>query len=912
MSFSAVAPSSIDLQLFLAMPGNNALLMPDAPKFTILAVTEDYCSTSGKTKEELIGQGLCEAFPNPPDDADFTSQKKLYTSLEHTLLKKETHQLLFHRYDILNAEGSFEKHYWSAVNKPVLSNTGEVQYIIHSAIDVTGEVVASKRLETIKGFENAYDFFMAAPVIVGFVRSNDYVIELANEALLEVWGRQSDVIGKPLFEAIPELEEQGFKVLLDEVRTTGKTFSANEFPITLNRHGKEEVLYFDFIYKPFYENKTEHIATGVISVGHDVTAQVLAKRKIEESEAKYRTIFETMDQGFCVLEMIFDTDNQPMDYRFLETNPVFEKHTGLTDAVGKTARMLVPNLEQYWFELYGKVARTGEPLRFSEESKAMGRWFDVYAFRVGDNKSRKVALLFTDITKRRRTEEALRESEERFRSLADQSPMIVYLVEPNERATMSYFNTTWLQYTGQSFEEALGRSWDGIVHPDDVQGVLDAYVPAFENRESYTLPAVRLKRHDGEYRWHLFKGSPRYLPTGEFMGFVGIGLDIHEQKTAEEASKQSEARARLAIASAHLGTFEINVSEQTIVHSARTVEIVGLDPSKQWSYQAIIETVHPDDRPIRLRAHEEAKRTGKLFYEARVVHPDQSIRWIRLNGSLIQQQQQSMVIGTLMDITEEKKAAELLEQKVQDRTRELQQVNDQLKQFTYAASHDLQEPLRKISYFLDHLLVKLAPTLTEDSKKIAERIQHTTGRMRGLIDDLLAYSNTTLGITEFEAVPLAVTVEEVLDDLEATINEKGAVIKVEPLPTVKGDHRQLRQLFQNLISNALKYHKKGEAPLVQIRCQVISDVDENAIIPKDIRKEAFYKIEIKDNGIGFNPNDAERIFRIFQRLHGKAEFEGTGVGLAIVEKVVENHHGYIWAESNPGEGATFNLLLPVG
>jgi light-regulated signal transduction histidine kinase (bacteriophytochrome) len=284
---------------------------------------------------------------------------------------------------------------------------------------------------------------------------------------------------------------------------------------------------------------------------------------------------------------------------------------------------------------------------------------------------------------------------------------------------------------------------------------------------------------------------------------------------------------------------------------------------------------------------------------------------VRLSGRLIQQAGQQMMIGVIMDITEEKKAAELLEQKVEDRTRELKQVNDQLKQFTYAASHDLQEPLRKISYFLDHLMDKLAPTLTDDTKKITERIQHTTGRMRGLIDDLLAYSNTTLGIVGFEDVYLTDTVHGVLDDMEATIIEKRATVNVEPLPRVKGDHRQLRQLFHNLISNALKYHKKGEAPQVHIYSREVRIADVNSPIAKELREEVYHQIAVKDNGIGFDPDDAERIFRIFQRLHGKAEYEGTGVGLAIVEKVVENHHGYSWAESKAGEGSTFYVLLPV-
>jgi light-regulated signal transduction histidine kinase (bacteriophytochrome) len=252
-----------------------------------------------------------------------------------------------------------------------------------------------------------------------------------------------------------------------------------------------------------------------------------------------------------------------------------------------------------------------------------------------------------------------------------------------------------------------------------------------------------------------------------------------------------------------------------------------------------------------------------------------------------------------------------LEYKVEERTRELKRVNEQLKQFTYAASHDLQEPLRKISYFIGRLVNNLGPTLSEDNKMITERIQLTTGRMRMLIDDLLNYSNATTGLTAFGDVDLDEIVKDVLDDMEATLLQKGAAVYVQDLPTVKGDQRQLRQLFQNLISNALKYHKMTEAPNVKITWTQVIGADVDANIPPAFRGGVFYQLLVEDNGIGFDPENAERIFKLFQRLHGRAEYEGTGVGLAIVQKVVENHMGFIWAESTPGEGTVFKVLLPA-
>ncbi|HEY0059146.1 MAG TPA: PAS domain S-box protein, partial [Flavisolibacter sp.] len=553
-----------------------------------------------------------------------------------------------------------------------------------------------------------------------------------------------------------------------------------------------------------------------------------------------------------------------------------------------------------------------QPVRYIDESKALGKWFDVYAFPLGDPGSNTMAVFFTDITEQKRGEQEIRESEERFRKLADDSPMFVFIIDADPQAPVRYWNKTWLQYTGQSLDEAIGRAWNGILHPDDIAVVMTHYGPAFENRTSYLIPAVRVMGKDGAYRWHAFKGNPRYNSTDEFDGFVGVGFDIHEQKIAEEALQESEARSRLAIESARLGTYDIDIAKETILYSPRTAEIFGFDAGTQVPYHAFKDAIYPEDKPIRERAHQQAATTGALLYEVRIKTANQSVTWIRLNGKFqLKGGERRSLVGTVMDITEERKAAELLEQRIEERTGELKQVNDQLKQFSYSASHDLQEPLRKISFFLNTLVTNIGPTLGEENKKIVDRIQHTTGRMRSLIDDLLAYSNTTLGITGFQEVDLREVVSGVLDDMEAIVLAQGASIHVADLPALPGDERQLRQLFQNLVSNALKYQKKDIAAQVHITCSRVEGANIHPDISQTIRHETFHEIRVQDNGIGFDPDDAEKIFRIFHRLHGKGEYEGTGVGLAIVQKVVENHKGYIWAESSPGAGATFIVLLPV-
>jgi len=519
----------------------------------------------------------------------------------------------------------------------------------------------------------------------------------------------------------------------------------------------------------------------------------------------------------------------------------------------------------------------------------------------------------TETTEKVLAAREVQESERNLRNTILQAPVAMCILKGQD-FVVEIANERMFEIWGKESRDMLNKPiFEGLPEAKN-QGFEQLLTHVYTTGETVCpneVPATLPRKGKLELVYINFVYEPFRDGNGTITGVMAVAIDVSEQVYSRKKIEENEARTRLAIDSAHLGTFEIDVNKQTIIHSPRVAEIFGLDPAKQWPYQTLIDSAHKDDIEIRNKAHKTAGLTGELFYEMRIVLPDQSIRWIRLNGILINQVKSPCLIGIVLDITEEKKAAEFLEQRIEERTRELKQANDQLKQFTYAASHDLQEPLRKISFFIDRLLTGVGPSINEENKKIADRIQHTTKRMRGLIDDLLDYSNTTLGTMGFEEVDLNTIVHEVLDDMEATINEKEAIIDLDTLPRVKGDPRQLRQLFQNLVSNALKYHKKDEKPHVVIQSKVVKDMDFKRKLPAENSEVAFYEINVSDNGIGFDQADADRIFGLFHRLHGRAEYEGTGVGLAIVQKVVENHHGYIRAVSEPGKGATFNLLLPA-
>jgi PAS domain S-box-containing protein len=640
-----------------------------------------------------------------------------------------------------------------------------------------------------------------------------------------------------------------------------------------------------------------------------VAKQEKIEGQLEAANKELRFVTDTMPQ------LVWATDGDGNAYFF---NERWNGYTGLhlDELAGRGwLRTLHPNDIEKTIRAWALAVETGVGYELEYRVKRHDgayRWFLARGTAM-KNESGKIIKWYgttTDVHDQKKAEEDIIETNERFDLVAKATQDCIW--DWDLKTNLIWWNEGFKELFGYKDEdiEPTIDSWYKRVHPDDKERVVENIHQVIKGGKNWS-EEYRFLKKDKSYATVFDRGYALHNEEGVAIRMLGSMQDITSRKVAEDALKESEARTRLAVASAAMGTFEIDVDKQTIIHSRRAAEIFGLDPDKSWSYKNFLDAVIEEDQAIREKAHAIARETGSLLYEARLKLPDRTIRWIRLNGTLISQQGNNYLIGTALDITEEKEAASLLERKIEERTTELKIANEQLKQFSYAASHDLQEPLRKIHFFTERLMNGLGTEISEINQRYAGKISQAVSRMSNLINDLLDYSNSTLGNTSAIDVDLNKVVEEVMEDMEATIIETNAVIKKEDLPVIKGDPRQMKQLFQNLISNGIKYHKKEIAPLIQLSSRKIIGARYADRIPANSTDKFFHQIEVSDNGIGIAEEHLHQIFGIFKRLHGKAEYEGTGLGLAIVQKVVDNHQGQVWVESTVGVGATFNVVFPA-
>ncbi|MFN8310636.1 MAG: PAS domain S-box protein [Chitinophagales bacterium] len=872
-----------------------------------------------RPRAAVIGKPLLEIFP------------ELLKQKFPDLLKKvlETHQP--HRESeavaqIVN-EQEIREMFLDFEYAPFYAGNGNVTGVVVTVNDVTEKVLARKKLEeSEKQFRQLAD---SLPAMVWETDLNGKQL-FASKRWKEFTGLEpsdADSFEKMIH---PQDRDQVWKTWTDAM-TTGAVYSTE---LRL-KHKDGDYQWFMANGEPIKNEKGEILkwAGAFVNINEQKKSEHELKtafRKLEQNEERLNVVIDASELG--VWEWTFKNDKVVHSLRYssifghpnvpnLEHSQMLSqihpedmaiRNAAISEALTTgvlhyEARIYWPDKSLHWIEARGKV------------------FFD------GDQQAQHMIGTIRDITEEKNHQQELEESEQKFRLLADSMPQYIWTATPDGK--LNYFNRSVYTFSGFSEKDMEEKGWLEIVHPDDREENLKTWEAAIRSGNDF-LFEHRFRRHDGSYRWQLSRAIPQRDANGNIQMWVGTSTDIEEHKTfANELERQVEERTRqlqninteLAKSEERYHLMVGEVQDYAIIFLNRNGIVEnwnkGAQRIKGYKAEDIIgrsfeNFYSKEDRENGLpnKILERALATGRAAQEGWRVRNDGTLFWASTVLTALHDES-GQVIGfskVTRDLTRIKEAQDKIQLhagQLELKNKELEKKNAELQSFAYVSSHDLQEPLRKIQTFASRILDRESATMTENGKDYFRRMQDAANRMQTLIQDLLAYSRTNSAERKFERRQLSEIIDEVKSDLQVALTEKNGVVHLQDNIEVNVISFQFRQLFQNLIGNSLKFSRPGIVPVITITAELKrgSDLKIEGLSPKKV----YSHICISDNGIGFEMQYRDRIFEVFQRLHGRDEYSGTGIGLAIVKRIVDNHHGIINASGESGEGAQFDIYIPA-
>ena len=631
----------------------------------------------------------------------------------------------------------------------------------------------------------------------------------------------------------------------------------------------------------------------------DVTERRNVEAALRESEERYRRTFELAGSGLAQVDL---------EGRFMRVNRRLCEMFGYSEAqlVGMSVKDLSHPEDRDALDERRRKLIAGEVDTLHAEKRYLRKdgstiWLHIAIALERDASGEPLYAIsvLDEITKRKHAEEALRESEARYRSTFELAGSGIGHIGLDRKFIR--VNRRLCEILGYPEHELIGMTGRQISHPDDLEVINTQRKRLYAGEIDHVHVEKRYLRKDRSTVWVAFSMVLERDAEGRPAYEIAIFDEITERKNAERALRESEERFRSLTQLSSDWYWEQDERFALRFMSQRMGEKTGLAAAafigrKRWDQPALNLT---EEDWARHRATLERHEPFRDF-EMERANPAGGSRWVSVTGEPVYDENGKFrgYRGVGSDITARKQAeAELrrAHDELAKKAEELQRSNAELEQFAYVASHDLQEPLRMVSSYTQLLAKRYKEQLPAEAHEFMHFTVDGAARMKQLIEDLLAYSR--VGTKGKELVPLSLEapLKRALTNLRAAIEESGATVTSDALPTVDGDEVQLAQVFQNLIGNALKFRSKERAPHIHVGA---------------VEEAGEWHISIADNGIGIEPQYFERIFMLFQRLHAMGEYPGTGIGLAICKKVAERHGGRIWVSSTPGAGSTFHFTLP--